>query len=172
VANLDPTLQDLFNDCERGIVHLEMRDSGPLDDPVLADWRAGKVIVPAERWPDWFEMTSKTTTRGISIRRARIVSEPVSDYVKYEFDVTDGLNVAAGEQVRWLPRRRASDLALPGNDFWLFDDRIVQFNHFSGNGDWLDVERVTDPAVVRLCSVAFESVWQRAIPHEDYRVRA
>lgn len=32
-----------------------------------------------------------------------------------------GHNVKAGEEVRWLPRRQASDLALPGNDFWLFD---------------------------------------------------
>jgi hypothetical protein len=31
------------------------------------------------------------------------------------------MNAAAGEDVRWLPRRRASDLALPGTDFWVLD---------------------------------------------------
>jgi hypothetical protein len=64
---------------------------------------------------------------------------------------------------------RASDLALPGNDFWLFDDRLVQFNHFSGNGDWLGVEAIDDPAIVALCSSSFEAVWERATPHENYR---
>lgn len=29
----------------------------------------------------------------------------------------------AGEDVRWLPDRRTSDIALPGDDFWLFDGR-------------------------------------------------
>ncbi|GAA3834877.1 hypothetical protein GCM10023083_78870 [Streptomyces phyllanthi] len=104
------------------------------------------------------------------MRRARIVSAPVSDYIRFGHHVTVG-NVAAGEQVRWLPRRRASDLALPGNDFWLFDDNLVVFLHFTGDGELFpdgDEERTTDPAVVRLCSTAFEAVWERAVPHEEY----
>ncbi len=104
--------------------------------------------------------------------RARIVSEPVTDYIRFEDHVTAG-NVAAGEQVRWLPRRRASDLALPGNDFWLFDDSFVAFLHFTGAGELSpegDEERTTDPAVRRLCSTAFEAVWGRAVPHEEYRI--
>jgi hypothetical protein len=112
------------------------------------------------------------TGRGVTVRRARIVSEPVSDYIRSEHHVTAG-NVVAGEQVRWLPRRRASDLALPGNDFWLFDDSLVVFLHFTGEGDLSpegDEERTTDPAVVRLCSMAFEAVWERAIPHENYQL--
>ena len=28
----------------------------------------------------------------------------------------------SGEQVRWLLRRRASGLALPGNDFWVYGE--------------------------------------------------
>ena len=67
------------------------------------------------------------------MRRARIVSEPVSEYIRFEHDVTY-TNVAAGEEVRWLPRRLASDIALPGNDFWLFDERLAVFNHFAGAG--------------------------------------
>ena len=113
-------------------------------------------------------MIAQTTGRGIEVRRARIVSEPISEYIRFEYDVTF-TNVAGGEQVRWLPRRRATDLALPGNDFWLFDDRILQINHFSGNGDFTGPELVSDPAVAKLCATAFEAVWERAIPHEEYR---
>ncbi len=76
---------------------------------------------------------------------------------------------AAGEQVRWLSRRRASDLCLPGNDFWIFDKRLIRFSHFAGNGDFLEDELCDDPAVVKMCAAAFEAVWDRAIPHAEYR---
>ncbi|MEV5503578.1 DUF6879 family protein, partial [Nonomuraea fuscirosea] len=29
------------------------------------------------------------------------------------------MNIKAGELVRWLARRQASDLLLPGNDLWV-----------------------------------------------------
>lgn len=76
--------------------------------------------------------------------------------------------------MRWLPRRRASDIPLPGNDFWLLDDRLVQFHHFTGTGDWAadGKERTTDPAAVALCRAAFETVWERGVPHEKYTVQA
>lgn len=103
------------------------------------------------------------------MRRARIVSEPMSEYIRYEHSFTF-TNIAAGEDIRWLPRRQASELMLPGNDFWLFDGRVVQFNVFDGNGRWVHTDRTGEPAVARVCSAAFEAAWERAIPHEKYTV--
>lgn len=160
---------DLFGQCQRSAVHLETRDEYTPTDPVYLEWKAGKEIDAAEAWRDWYELMRATVARGVSVRRARIVSEPVTDFIRYEYDLTEGLNLAAGEQVRWLPRRRASDLALPGTDFWVIDDRLVRFSHFAGNGDYLDEELTEDPAVVRLCSAAFEQVWERATDHKNYR---
>jgi hypothetical protein len=149
-----------------------MRDTYTPDDPVYLDWRAGVSIDPRERWPAWYGLIVATTTRGVVVRRARIVSEPVTDYIKYEYGVTEGLNLAAGEDVRWLSRRQASDIALPGNDFWLFDNTLVLFNLFAGDGTWPadGTELREEPAVVQLCATAFEAVWQRAIPHREYRI--
>ena len=48
-------------------------------------------------------------------------------YIRFEH-ATTGSNIDAGEQVRWLPRRRAADLLLPGCDCWVFDGRRVLFN--------------------------------------------
>ena len=79
-------------------------------------------------------------------------------------------NLAAGEHVRWLPRPKASDLALPGNDFWLFDGTAVLFNHFSGDGAPAGTELREEPGVVKLCAAAFEAVWDRAVAHEEYRL--
>ncbi len=83
-----------------------------------------------------------------ALRRARIVSEPASEYIKFEYEVTPTANLAAGEQVRWLSRQKASDLALPGNDFWLFDDAAVLFNHFGGDGTAVGSELRTEPSVM------------------------
>lgn len=102
------------------------------------------------------------------MRRARIVSEPVTDYIKYEYDVTFP-HVAAGELIRWLPRRKAADIPLPGTDLWMFDGSSVLFTYFSGVGKVVDREWRTEPAVVSMVSSAFEAVWGRAIPHEEYK---
>ena len=107
--------------------------------------------------------------RGATVRRARIISEPPSDYIRFEYEVTPAANLAAGEDVRWLPRWKASDLALPGNDFWLFDDTTVLFNYFSGDGAAAGTELRDEAAVVKLCASAFEAVWDRAVPHGEYR---
>ncbi|MGW2513029.1 DUF6879 family protein [Streptomyces scopuliridis] len=141
------------------------------DNYLVQGWKVlDKEIDAAERWADWLGLVSATTGRGVQVRRARIVSEPVSDYIRFEYEVTDELNIAAGEKVRWLPRRRATDIALPGNDFWLFDESLVLVNHFDGEGDSLEHEVTADPEVAKLCASAFETVWERATPHEKYRL--
>src|SRR2546429_7589355 len=99
-------------------VHLEMRDQYTPDDPVFLRWRAGNPD-PDPVYPDWYDLVRAQTARGISFRRARVVSEPLSEFVRFEYDITAGMNIAAGERVRWLPRRQGSDPWLPGNDFWL-----------------------------------------------------
>ncbi|BAJ31699.1 MULTISPECIES: DUF6879 family protein [Kitasatospora] len=165
-------IDELLRGTVRSALHLEMRDGYMQDDPALRAWRDGHRLDPADRaswWRPWLDVIAETVGRGVEIRRARIVSEPVSEYIRYEYDVTFP-NVAAGEQVRWLPRRNAGDIPLPGNDFWLFDGRLVRWGHFSGDGDSLGGELTEDPAAVRLCADAFEQVWDRAIPHDKYTI--
>ena len=164
-----PTFEELFRDCQRTAVHLEMRDAYMKSDPAFIDWRAGIALDPAERWGDWHAIVTEATSRGVEVRRARVVSTPVSEYIRFEYDVTDGLNIAAGEDVRWLSRRNATDLALPGNDFWLFDSSLVLVNHFDGEGENMEVELTDDPAVAKLCESAFEAVWARATPHAEFQ---
>ena len=162
----------LISSAEQSVLHLEMRDAYAVDDPEFADWKAGRAFDPADReawWvPWWHGSIQAAVSRGVRVRRARIVSEPVSEYIHFEHDVTY-TNVAAGEEVRWLPRRLASDIALPGNDFWLFDERLAVFNHFTGAGQAAGNEVCEVPATLKLCADAFASVWERAVPHEDYR---
>jgi hypothetical protein len=56
---------------------------------------------------------------------------------------------------------------LPGNDFWLFDDTL-RITHFSGDGDVVDRETITDKDLIQFHRAAFAAVWDRAIPQQDY----
>lgn len=170
MADPAPTLEDRLRSCVRSAVHLEMRDGYMRSDPRFVAWQMGtrNGLKVAD---SWLSLISDTTSRGVLVQRARIVSEPVSDYVRFEHHLTHA-NVAAGERVRWLPRRRASDLALPGNDFWLFDDEVAVFHHFDGEDELApdDEEVRTDRTAVKLCADAFAAVWERATPHAEYEI--
>ncbi|MGW5590183.1 DUF6879 family protein [Streptomyces sp. NPDC003857] len=174
MSSNNQTIADLMDQCTRSAVHLEMRDhygvAAEAED--FRKWlETGHVDTdPASPgWAPWVDLVSRAVARGVAVRRARIVSEPVTDYIRYEH-ASSAVNVHAGEQVRWLPRRQASTIALPGNDFWLFDDRIIRWGHFSGDGALVGHDISEDPAAVKLCTDAFEAVWDRATPHAEYQI--
>ncbi|MCM2420077.1 DUF6879 family protein [Streptomyces sp. RKAG293] len=166
-----PPFADLLAACGRSAVHLEMRDVYG-DNERFAAWRAGHRTDWEDRatwWQPFHTTISDAVARGVEIRRARIVSEPVSEYIRWEHYATTA-NVAAGEQVRWLPRRKTRDLLLPGNDFWAFDGKLLRVHHFSGDGAVVEDELVDDPSVVDLSASAFEEIWKRAVPHAEFAV--
>jgi hypothetical protein len=149
-------------------LHLEMRDTYAGTSQDFAAWQAGQSLDRAQGDAEWHAVIQPLIERGVDVRRARVISEPVSDYIRFEHEMTPGSNLAAGEDVRWVPRRRVSSLAFPGNDFWLVDDQVL-FLHFSGDGSLVDTELVTDATTVKLCHAAFESAWERGIAHRDYQ---
>lgn len=164
-----PDFTALLRSAERSAAHLEMRDSY-MDDPVFAAWRAeNEVELPGE-YLEWRALVKETAGRGVRLRRARVVSEPVTDYIRWEHSLTAAHNIAAGEDVRWLPRRIASDLLLPGNDLWLIDEKRVLFHWFTGDGEWAGHEFTEEPGTVDRVADAFEAVWERAIPHDRFTV--
>ncbi|MEW1550585.1 DUF6879 family protein [Streptomyces tsukubensis] len=176
MSQKEPGFKELLAAARHSAVHLEMRDTYGVGDEAndFEDWRrTGRrdVDPTSGYWAPWVDLIRDTVARGVVVRRARIVSEPVTDYIRYEHAGTV-VNLHAGELVRWLPRRQASDIALPGNDCWVFDEDIVLFNHFSGDGNWSepDWEVRSEPAVARLARAAFEAVWERGVPHEKYLV--
>lgn len=158
----------LLRTFERYSDHLETRDAygTAVELPYLARWAAGEPDDLA--WlDDWCRTLRQHVGLGKSVRRARIVSEPLSDYQRWSYSVADPM-VEAGEDIRWVPRASVSSVAIPGNDFYLFDDRLVVFLLYAGNGLASDRVSSTDPADVELCRSAFDAVWKLATPHRDY----
>jgi hypothetical protein len=170
----DWTADDPFEVCRFSAVHLELRDiygvpgeaerfelfqqTGRRDPELDREKRAG-----------WMTLVRDMVARGVVVRRARVVSEPVTDYIRFEHAGTED-NLNAGELVRWLPRRQAADLLLPAADLWMFDDEAVQFTFFSGDGQVVDREWCLDQKQVEAIRSVFETVWERATPHEQYKL--
>lgn len=162
-------LTDFIDSFRQEAIHLEMRDSygTAAELPHLAKWEAGEPD-DTEWLRPWFDRVRAANKAGKVFRRARIVSEPVSDYQRWVLNDSH-LFVDAGEDIRWVPRSRVSTISLPGNDFWLFDDEVVVFLIFAGNGLVVDRQKTADPAAIELCRSAFEAVWKLSIPDGEYK---
>jgi hypothetical protein len=94
-------------------------------------------------------------------------AEPLSDYQRWAHSLTAPM-VDAGEDIRWVPRARVSELMFPGNDFWLFDDELLVFMVFAGNGIVVDRPAMTHPELIARCRASFEAAWALSIPHHEY----
>jgi len=154
--------------------HLEQRDGWALDSEKyrasFEGFMAGQtpdLDADSEFWSSWTSTVRAAIARGVEFRRLRIVSEPLSDYIRWEHAIT-AANVGAGEQVRWLPRSNCVDLAVVPVDFWIFDSEAVLFGHFSGDGESSGYELRTEPRIAKLAAECFAAAWSRAIPHDRY----
>lgn len=163
----------LFDTFERDAFHLEMRDLYLVEDEVEPQrkWRAGEWThaEAAEWWEPWLAKMRQATSAGKTVRRLRIVTEPITDYSRFLWEGT-GFNTSAGEDVRWLPRHLVpADIELPPEDLWLFDDTDLIFNHFDEQALTMSMERVENPELVKLTTTARDRLWPVAIPHTEYR---
>ncbi|WP_067484854.1 DUF6879 family protein [Actinomadura hibisca] len=160
--------QEFFQTFRREALHLEMRDSygTQAEQPHLKKWEGGEQDDRAWLQP-WFDTVRSATREGKVIRRARIISEPINDYQRWVLSDSH-LFVEAGEQIVWVPRRLVSGVALPGNDFWLFDEEVAVFSIFAASGEVVERQLWKDPDVVRLCKQSFENVWLLGIPDHEY----
>ena len=164
----DEEFEKLLASFGREAVHLETRDAygTAVELPYMARWAAGEPD-DLEWLQGWCATLREHVKAGKSVRRARIVSEPLSDYQRWSYGIADPM-VEAGEDIRWVPRRLVSSVALPGNDFYLFDDRLAVFLLYAGNGLATGKFGSDDSAVLRLCRSAFDAVWKLSIPHREY----
>ncbi len=159
---------DLFRACRRTAFHLEMQDEyhTPEETEPFRRFLAGQDDDLAWHRP-WLELIRDVTDAGVRMTRVRVVTVPHTDYVRWGLAIAR-TNVAAGEDLRWLPRHLAAGIAFPPHDFWLFDDEQLIWTVFAEDGRFLGGTQATDPSLVAQCRAVREQVWTRAIPHEAY----
>jgi hypothetical protein len=163
-------LNSLCRGIKHSFVHLETRDAygTEIESPQMAKWRRGETDDFA--WLGWWlQMLRGHSGAGRTCRRARVVSEPLSDYQRWTMSHAH-LFVDAGEDIRYVGRPQLSEVLLPGSgDFYVFDDETVLFLHYAGNGTNTFFEVTDDPRTVRACADAFEDVWKLTTPYLEYR---
>jgi hypothetical protein len=135
-------------------------------------------VEPWQRWRDgvpddyewmqsWLEDIRVATRAGRRFERVRMLTDPLTEYLEWQIEVTP-LNIGAGEDIRVLPERRARELGLPGDDFWLFDDERVARMHF-GSAGFDGAEIITAPDVVARHVAWRELAWTHAVRFDEYQ---
>ncbi|WP_240778125.1 DUF6879 family protein [Nonomuraea basaltis] len=168
----DQEFEKLLASFESEAIHLETRDAygTEVELPYMARWAAGEPD-DLEWLQGWCATLREHAAADRVARRARIVSEPLSNYQRWSHSIAHPM-VDAGEDIRWVPRRLLTVpgrvILLPANDFYVFDGRLVVFLTYAGNGLAREKIGSTDPQDIARCINAFESIWQFAVPHRDY----
>lgn len=159
---------DLFSSFTHTAFHLEVQDSYHTPD------EAGPFELFLTGRPDdfawhkpWLRLVEDVTATGRKITRARVVSVPHVDYTRWGLTVSPH-NIAAGEEIRWLPRHLIDPNQLTSDDYWLFDDSLVVFTVFEPGGQFSGGAATSDPAIVTHCRTVRDRVWRAAIPHDQY----
>ncbi|MGW7351018.1 DUF6879 family protein [Streptomyces sp. NPDC054784] len=162
----------LFESFAYDAFHLELRDEygSPVEDTPYARWRSGDADDLG--WLEsWLSLMKRVTGQGKSVRRVRVVTEPHSPYIEWEHSLTH-LNTAAGEDIRWLPRHLlpwGTTFPVGGNDWWLYDDRLLAVGHVDSEGRTLGSEIIDDVEVVAACRHIRDVLWETAVPHDAYK---
>jgi hypothetical protein len=162
---------DLFRTFERTAYHLELQDSysTPEEDGPFRLFLDGEPDDYA--WfREWEELVREVTASGRQMKRARVVTEPHTDYVRWCMVVAHR-NIEAGEDIRYLPRHLIDPSELTTDDWWLFDDNLIAFTLFTPDGAASGVAITTDPVIVEHCRAVWNRVWDKGVPHAEYITR-
>lgn len=160
---------DTFDDFRHQVFRLESLDcyDSPSERAPLERFRSGEAQDSTWLNP-WAERVRSINDRRGSISRAHVVSEPLTEYVRFEMTCAYPANAESGEDIRILPREQAEGLAIPKIDFWLFDDERTGAMVYDETGTLAHVEVTRDPATVRDHVRWREVARKHAVPLNQY----
>lgn len=147
-------LLDAFETAQHSIFRLETLPYYA-GDPNFDRFLAGEPWQDTESKRSWCDLVRRRTVEGVSMQRVHVVTEPLSDYLRFELSWSYPPNVEAGEDIRVLV---GSAEALPrARDFWLFDDTQAWWMDYDQQGQltgvWCGASWSTTRSTARLASV-------------------
>lgn len=156
LAPYAPEFSEWFSRFRFSCFRLETLPSyaGSGEDSSLAVFLVGGCPAPDTERRDWTRLVHAAVQDGRSMSRVHVVTEPLTDYLRFEIGWSYPQSVAAGENVRILSlvagERWPADVLR--EDFWLFDSTELFVMVYGADGLWLGIEWVTDPVrVVAAC---------------------
>ncbi|MEV5391913.1 DUF6879 family protein [Nocardia farcinica] len=160
----------VLDQAQRRAFHLETRDDylTASESQSLAAWLADESSDPGGDWfTPWTQQVQRMTARGVAVQRARIVTEPHTDYTRYLLALARH-NIGAGEDVRYLPRADATPADSAAEDMWLLDDATVVYSVFDDQDHWIGGVATDNAGLVQHAIAIRDRVWRAAIPYRDY----
>jgi hypothetical protein len=95
----------------------------------------------------WTSLIRKHRESGGSIGRVHIVTRPLSDYLRFEFERYYQHQAAIGEDIRILDVTDRENPLPDVKDFWMFDQSTVVLMHYEADGKQINRElHKGDPA--------------------------
>lgn len=136
----------------RTAFHMETRPFYviPSEQPVLERFLTGTPEQPPDVgwWREWLSQVDSLTRQGKHVGRVRVLDEPPTDYQRWLL-WAGPWHAAAGEDIRYIPRRRAGQAGLPlDHDWWLLDDEQVIRTRFTPGNAAREKTLITDPEAV------------------------
>lgn len=169
VITLEQLGQDFTSLFKHRAFRLETLDhyDAPNESGPYARFLAGEPVDPAWREP-WKKLVREVRTSGRIMERVKVVSEPVSDYVRFSLLHAAPASVEAGEDVRVLGRSNARHLG-DWLDFWLFDDDLtatMYYDYRSGRVRRVELDR--RPKLIARLAEDRDKLLLRATPLAQY----
>jgi hypothetical protein len=158
----------LFRDFRHTAWRLETRRGYASDrnSPLWPRFLAGEDVT-SEPANAWRQNVREQVDQGKTFGRVRLVDEPLTQGQEFLLARAPS-NVAAGEDIRYLPRSQAHALRLPDHDFWLFDSKILVRFAFDEDDTTLGVYVTEDPAEVLAACQARDAAQHHAVAAAEF----
>ncbi|MDQ2881161.1 MAG: hypothetical protein M3Y48_07935 [Actinomycetota bacterium] len=139
------------------------------DDSIRA-FLAGQDPPPHPGKREWMTLVTAAVADGRTMQRVHVVTEPLTEYLRFEIAWSYAYSVAAGEDVRIIALAQGDSWpsGLPRDDFWLFDDAELFAMHYDADGTWIGIEHATDSDAAVAACLARDVALRLAAPWADY----
>lgn len=162
----------MFSTFRESAFRLETREQYAItsERDAFARFLGGHPLPPSELdwWQEWLNGMRELTRAGKRIGRVRVLSEPPSDYQRWEMWGT-AWHAEAGEEIRYMSRLAALALSIPlDSDWWLFDDERLVIMKFTDEDEIDGQILVTEPPIVAEHRRLRDLATRHAAPAESF----
>jgi hypothetical protein len=118
---------------------------------------------------EWVDMVRQGAADGKEFQRVHVVTEPLSDYVRFECAWAYRHNVVGGEDVRIIAVKQGEwPEGVPRHDYWLFDPTQLVVMRYGEDGSFVSVEAVDDEAGIVQANEWRDRAVERSTAFSDY----
>jgi hypothetical protein len=117
----------------------------------------------------WLREVSERVAQGKRYQRVHVVTEPLSDYLRFECAWGYAFTTQAGEEVRILS---VSEGTWPGDipqrDYWLFDSARLLEMHYTPAGGFVCAQLNEDPVAVVEANRLRDRTLHQSVPYQEF----